>query len=96
MRHCTVNECGNKHMAKGYCGKHYDRLRHGLSLLAPTRYDKRPAIIEGNMAKIPLGINAKNGYAIVDKEFAWLDKHNWCLNSDGYAFLNKISEGVIR
>ena len=85
MKYCTVEDCKNKHLAKGYCGKHYDRLRHGLPLLASTIYDKRPAIIEGAIAKIPLGLNAKDGYAIVDKEYAYLDKYQWCINSDGYA-----------
>ncbi len=33
---------------------------------------------------IPLGVNAKNGYALVDKDMAWLaDKHKWTLDSRG-------------
>ena len=51
----------------------------------PTGHEPRSAIIEGDIAKIPLGVNAKDGYAIVDKEFAWLDKYKWRTNVDGYA-----------
>jgi len=43
----------------------------------------RPAIIKDDVALIPIGKEAKHGYAIVDKEFAWLDKYNWTLKS-GY------------
>ena len=26
---CQINECGGKHLAKGLCGKHYQRLKKG-------------------------------------------------------------------
>lgn len=45
---------------------------------------KRPAIIKGDIALIPLGANAKDGYAIVDKEFAHLADKNWCMHTKGY------------
>lgn len=51
---------------------------------------KRHSIIEGEIAKIPLGVNAKDGYAIVDKEFSWLDKYNWCVQVSGYAYNDKL------
>lgn len=53
--------------------------------MSPTRCDRRPAIISQETAAIPLGTNSKDGYAIVDLEFAWLDKYNWHIDSDGYA-----------
>lgn len=37
----------------------------------------RASIINRSIAKIPLGVGAKDGYAIVDKEFAWLDEYLW-------------------
>lgn len=49
---------------------------------------KRPAIIEGNIAKIPLGVDAKDGYAIVDKEHSSLDQYNWSLANIGYPITN--------
>lgn len=47
---------------------------------APRRF----AIIDGYIAKIPLGKNAKDGYTIVDKEYSFLEKHLWYLDH-GYA-----------
>lgn len=44
---------------------------------------KRPAIIEDDIAKIPLGTSGK--FAIVDKDFAHLDKYFWSLHIMGYA-----------
>lgn len=46
----------------------------------------RPAIIEGEVAKIPLGKNAKDGYALVDVSNAFVaDLCNWSLSKTGYA-----------
>jgi hypothetical protein len=45
----------------------------------------RATILKDNYALIPIGKNAKNGYAIVDKEFAYLGENNWCLSYYGYA-----------
>lgn len=68
----------------GYCNKHYLQVRrHGGPLT--TRRDSRAAIVEGDIARIPLGLNAKDGYAIVDKEFAYLADDNWSLSHYGYA-----------
>jgi hypothetical protein len=53
------------------------RAWRGQPLDRVTSKTPRPAIIEGDVAKIPLGINAKDGYALVDKEFAYLDKYKW-------------------
>lgn len=37
---CQVNGCGNKHLARGYCGKHYQQIwKAGLPPLQP-KYDK--------------------------------------------------------
>lgn len=94
-KRCSVAECdgvgwvtpsGSVSFVKGYCKKHHARLRRGLDPHANTMYDKRPAIIEGNVAKIPLNMNGSKGYALVDMEFAWLaDKHLWSKSGDGYA-----------
>lgn len=37
----------------------------------------RPAIIEGSIARLPLGVGAKDGYALVDEEFSFLDRLKW-------------------
>ncbi len=73
---CTAEDCTDAIKHTVYCNRHYKQMqRYGKTF--DTIFQKRPAIIEGDIAKIPLGVNAKDGYAIVDKEFAWVDKYNW-------------------
>lgn len=74
---CSVAKCDNPSRTRGMCKKHYIRQWRGQPLDMPSSKDDRPAIIEGNIAKIPLGINAKHGYALVDKEFAHLADSKW-------------------
>lgn len=54
------------------------------SKIRPTIFDHRPAIILETIAMIPIGLKAKDGYAIVDKEYSHLDKYKWLLHN-GYA-----------
>jgi len=86
VSHCeasNISSCGTRQETRQYCNKHYDQVRkHGKPMI--TRFDRRPAVIKGNMAKIPLGINAKDGYALVSTEDAWIDKYNWSLATIGY------------
>lgn len=81
---CKVDGCeckgytdknGKVCFVKGYCVKHYKRLYRGNKI--DSYRDKRRAIIEGDIAKIPLGENAKNGYAIVDADMAWIEGYHW-------------------
>lgn len=48
---------------------------------------KRPAIIDGDIAKIPLGVDAKDGYALVEIEDAWIGRYKWTLHPGGYAVI---------
>lgn len=95
-KQCAVKFCngrgkkeknGKRYLTRGYCISHYWRLmNHGDPLGSAESRKARPAIIEGDIAKIPIGINAKHGYAIVDKEYAYLaDKYLWTINNTGYA-----------
>lgn len=90
MKLCTIEDCEKKSWCKSLCSKHYSRLQRKGDPLHKSQHDKRPALIEGDIAKLALGIDAKLGYAIVDKEFAYLDKHNWSLGGRGYpmAYVN--------
>jgi hypothetical protein len=45
----------------------------------------RSAVLVGDYALIPLGINSKDGYAIVDAIDRWVDKFPWIRHSQGYA-----------
>lgn len=96
-KQCKVEGCkslgrlkhnGKRYLVKGYCGKHYQRLKLYGNVDYKTIHDHRPAIIKANFAKIPIGVNAKDGYAIVDKEFAYLDRHKWSMtgNSNGQGY----------
>lgn len=77
---CDVADCLTKPLAKNLCRKHYQQVRSKGEVYVSTR-DKRHAIIEGDTALLPLGLDAKDGYAVVDKRFAHLDKYNWhCIN----------------
>lgn len=45
-----------------------------------SKYTPRPAIVEGDIAKLPLGIDAKDGYALIDAQFADLSRYKWRLH----------------
>lgn len=92
---CKIDGCeklgkltkGKRYFERGYCGMHYQRLMKGKPLDGAGIRDRRSAIIEGDVAKIPLGVEARDGYAQVDREYAWLDKYSWSLGTaaGGYA-----------
>ena len=86
---CKIEGCEKQYIAKKMCSMHYQRVkRYSGNAYTSTRFDKRSALIDGEIAKIPLGIDAKDGYAIVDKDFSYLDKYKWSKNSMGYASAN--------
>lgn len=55
----------------------------------------RNAIFKDDYALIPLGKDAKDGYAIVDKEFAYLAENKWCRSHYGYAVRRNKNTGTI-
>lgn len=82
---CKIDLCDRAFFAKEMCNRHYYQVKkHGK--VYSTVYDKRPAIIEGGVAKLPLGVEAKDGYAVVDKKYAYLEKYYWYKHSGGYAY----------
>lgn len=60
------------------CRKHYVKKTN-------STHDKRQAIVVGTVARIPLGLDAKDGYALVDAAEVHLASINWVKNSNGYA-----------
>ena len=72
---CKIEDCNSVNLYKTVCDKHRYQLKK-FGKPVKTAYDPRPAVIEGDIAKLPLGMNATEGYAIVDKKYSHLDKHN--------------------
>jgi hypothetical protein len=91
---CTVDDCDNKYLARGYCRRHYSRWYKGKDITGSTHFDERIAVIDGDTVKIPIGLNAKDGYALVDPENASLSRHKWFLGGSGYPATNT-SKGVV-
>lgn len=95
MAPCKSIDCSvkQKYLSLGYCHKHYHLFkRYGDS--QKNRMTGREAIMEKDVAKIPLGKNAKHGYALVDKKFSYLDKYAWSLKT-GYATTTIRRKGVL-
>jgi len=91
-RLCSIRRNGKRSTQRGYCIFHYRRFKLGIDLEAPDPRAPRPAIVKGDVALIPLGINAKDGYTTVDKEFAYLaDEHKFYLNNYGYVVTHQHS-----
>lgn len=85
MKICTIAQCKRTYYAKGFCEGHYKRNRLGISMEKGFRTTHRPAIKLHTTALIPLGINAKDGYAVVDLEDSVIEKSKWSLQKRGYA-----------
>lgn len=79
---CKAIDCETKNYCKGYCMKHYYRAKRGNDPNGKTRFDHRPARIDGNIAYLELA-NGK-GEAIVDSYNSSLDEYKWCVSGDGY------------
>lgn len=62
-------------------------------LPADKRKRPRPALIMDDYAKIPLGIDAKYGYALVDLDMVCLSNHKWTLSPNGYAMGSFLVDG---
>jgi hypothetical protein len=84
-KRCSIEGCKNIYRARGFCSTHYYReYTIGIGANTRTTHSHRPAIIDGKVAKIPLGIDMKE-YSLVDKQFAHLDKFKWRKDHYGYA-----------
>lgn len=61
---------------------HYYRVKRGKPLLEPTRFTRRPAIIDGDVAKLPLAGGKE--YALVDVVDSKVDQYQWSKSTKGY------------
>lgn len=83
--YCTIKGCSNRHEAKGFCVKHYKRLKKYGNPIAPSRRDHRAGRIRGVDVLIPLGICGKDGDAIVSQIDKWVECYFWHKSNSGYA-----------
>ena len=91
---CKVGNCESSYGIKvGYCNKHYIQMRRHGSINDNTIRTPRPAVLKNGQWLIPLGVAAKDGYAIIDEEDKHLDKYFWYV-SEGYVVSR--STGVTR
>lgn len=90
---CKIENCnrlgqlvaGKRYFTKGYCKSHYRRHLLGQDVNTTTRHDKRPVIIEGDIAKVPLGHDAYQGYSIIDAEdVGKIEGLNFYSDGNGY------------
>ena len=44
MKTCSVEGCNGKHVAKGYCSKHYQQMKRYGQILDRTIYDSNEII----------------------------------------------------
>ena len=86
MRVCSVDGCGKKYNAKGYCRKHYTQYkRHG----SPVETANDPNIVEVFPTHAEITLKNKHfevtGKALVDLEDLELAlQYKWYLSADGY------------
>ncbi len=80
MGKCIIEWCIYKtsKIKKWMCNTHYIRHLRWKDINKKTRYDKRPCILEWDIAKIPIWLDAKDWYAIVDSKFSFLSEYNRC------------------
>jgi len=91
---CKITGCNKKNAYKTICGKHYYQLKK-FGKPVVTRYDKRNPIILEDCVKIPLGVNAKDGYTLIDLEDKEQANYKWHKSTSGYA-IRKIDNGFLR
>ncbi len=75
---CTMDDCDRKHVARGYCDKHYRRLKkHGSPTVADIR--RRTGYIKDGKGNIPL---TQGMVCIVDAEdVPMLSDRNWSVRT---------------
>ena len=82
LKYCSITDCTNSYLAKGYCQKHYYRAKRGQSLTSRSRFDRRPCRVEKEVAYLEMA--SSKGEAIIDAFNKRLDEYNWSLSGDGY------------
>lgn len=90
MNICKIENCNNIHLAKGYCGKHYQQIKRVGHILSETYRDGNKIIVDGDIAKVILKDKDCEpiAEAIVDaQDINLISQHIWHY-SNGYAATN--------
>ena len=83
-RICEVTSCSTPYFARGFCEKHYIRLRVSGNPFSIISRDPREGEKYRDHYKIPLGLGAKQGFTQVDLEDSYLDIYKWRMGNRGY------------
>lgn len=84
MLYCKVLGCSTVVKHKTKCKKHWLQIKK-FGRPVKTAFDPRPAVRCKGYSKLPLGLDGYNGFAIIDKEFEYLDRYKWNVSDTGYA-----------
>ncbi len=92
MKQCSVDGCGNKHFAKGYCSKHYSQWRRHGKIFERTIFSKNKIVAHEGYSELVLynkqGVEV--GRSLIDNlDVDTVSKYKWYLNADGYAIGGK-------
>ena len=87
MRICKVKGCNNKHLAKGYCVKHYKQFKIHEKIFKRTCFTPNEIVCKGKICEIILYNNNCKEIArtIINKDdFKKVKDLKWCLDDKGY------------
>lgn len=76
MRTCSIEECPNKHRAKGLCAKHYYRQRDGVHLTNPRTWVRQTTTTPNPRAPAYTGPCTYPGCSTVSKTLTMCGKHH--------------------
>lgn len=91
MKICKVEGCENKHIARGYCNKHYIQRKRHNKIFKRTRFDKNEIILKNDYAEVVLYDNKRKEIArtLIDLEdVEKIKSYKWHLNDSGYTTCN--------
>jgi len=87
MRFCNVDGCNEKHRAKGFCRKHYYRVKANNGVFKRTKFDKNKIIVLDEIAIMELYnmVGQKVSETIIDtSDIEIVSSHKWYLGKRGY------------
>lgn len=91
---CSVEGCNNKHLAKGYCDKHYKQIKKYGRILERTRFDPNEIIEYDDYAEIALYNQDCKEVARTIIDLDDVDKvkqYKWTYKGDGYVICKKMN-----